>query len=165
MIFGREDRFLNLFAMLARLLPVIAWPRPQARFQPIFVEDVARVMTACLPDPHSFGQSYVRVRAQDLHPARTGGIRMPHSWACSRPIIELNEWLSLLQAAMLERLPGTLMTRDNIYSMRVDNVCGSALPSSSASAPRRWKRWSPSTWLARHPGRAIAGFGSGRDAE
>ena len=29
---------------------------------------------------------------------------------------------------MLERLPGKLMTRDNIYSMRVDNVCGCALP-------------------------------------
>jgi NADH dehydrogenase len=45
-----------------------------------------------------------------------------------RPIIDLNDSLSLLQAAVLERLPGQLLTRDNVYSMRVASVCGGAFP-------------------------------------
>jgi uncharacterized protein YbjT (DUF2867 family) len=124
-IFGRDDRFLNLFARLARLLPAIALASPSARFQPIFVQDVARALVECLTDPHTFARTYdlcgpkvYTLRELVEYVCRTLGVR--------RPIIELNESLSLLQAAILERLPGGLMTRDNVNSMRVDNVCNCA---------------------------------------
>jgi uncharacterized protein YbjT (DUF2867 family) len=126
-IFGREDRFLNLFAQLARLLPAIALASPRARFQPIFVQDVAQVLVACLIAPHTFASTYelcgpkvYTLRELVEYVCRTLGVH--------RPIIELNETLSMLQAAVLERLPGQLMTRDNVYSMRVDSVCGDAFP-------------------------------------
>jgi len=126
-IFGRDDSFLNLFARLARLLPIIALASPNARFQPIFVEDVARAMTQCLTNPHAFGHTYdlcgpsvYTLRQLVEYVCRTLGVR--------RPLIGLNESLSLLQAGLLERLPGQVMTRDNVYSMRVDNVCGCAFP-------------------------------------
>jgi len=126
-VFGRDDRFLNLFAHLARLLPAIALASPSARFQPIFVEDVALALVECLSDARTFGRSYdlcgpkvYTLRELMEYVCRTLGVR--------RPIIELNESLSLLQAAILERLPGGLMTRDNVYSMRVDSVCACAFP-------------------------------------
>ena len=126
-IFGREDSFLNLFARLARLLPIIALASPNARFQPIFVEDVARALTGCLTDPHTFGHTY------DLCGPKVYTLRQLVEYVCRtlgvhRPIIGLNESLSLLQAGLLERLPGRLMTRDNVYSMRVDNVCDCVFP-------------------------------------
>jgi NADH dehydrogenase len=126
-IFGRDDRFLNLFAGVARLLPAIVLASPGARFQPVFVEDVAQALVASLTDPHTFARTYelcgpkvYTLRELVEYVCRTLGVH--------RPIIELNESLSLLQAGLLERLPGRLMTRDNVYSMRVDNVCEGAFP-------------------------------------
>ena len=57
-IFGRGDGFLNLFAALARLFPVLPLGCPDARFQPVFVEDVARAFAASLEDIGSHGKSY-----------------------------------------------------------------------------------------------------------
>ena len=36
---------------------------------------------------------------------------------------------------MLEHLPGHLMSRDNVYSMRVDNVCTASFERSFGFAP------------------------------
>src|SRR4051794_21508703 len=57
-VYGRGDRFLNLFAKLSRLLPVVPLAYADARFQPIFVEDVANAITRSLGDAHTFGQTF-----------------------------------------------------------------------------------------------------------
>ena len=121
-IFGPGDHFLNLFAELARWLPVIPLAGAGARFQPVWVEDVARCFAAALGDPRTFGQAYELCgpKAYALEEivrfvARTTG----HE----RPIVGLPDGLARLQALVLERLPGKLMTRDNLSSMSVDCVC------------------------------------------
>lgn len=126
-IFGRGDSFLNLFAQLVRLLPVLFLAKPDARFQPVFVEDVARAFVASLNLPASFGQAYAlcgpqvyTLRALVQHVAAQLG-RTP----C---IIGLNDRLSYLQAWAMELLPVKLMTRDNYLSMQRDSVCDCAFP-------------------------------------
>ena len=57
-VFGPEDRFLNTFASMARFMPVIAVPCPLARFQPVYVGDVASAMTRSLED--SAGETHNR---------------------------------------------------------------------------------------------------------
>lgn len=59
-IFGAEDDFLNRFAGLARLLPVVM---PMigdgtSRMQPVAVEDVADAVMACLTDDAAAGETY-----------------------------------------------------------------------------------------------------------
>ncbi|HZP88000.1 MAG TPA: complex I NDUFA9 subunit family protein [Burkholderiales bacterium] len=127
-IFGPEDRFLNLFARLVRALPIVPLAAPQARFQPVFVDDVAQVIVRALGEPRSFGQTYdlcgPRVYTlQDLveYVGRTLGL--------NRAVLQLGPTLSYLQALVLEHLPGKLMTRDNLHSMQVDNVCACPFPS------------------------------------
>jgi len=127
-IFGRDDAFLNMIAQLARLSPVIPLGCPDARFQPIFVEDVAHALTASLDNPRTFSQTFdlcgpTVYRLQDLvaYVCLLRGLK--------RPIIRLSSAMTHLQASILERLPGKLMTRDNVRSMQVDNVCDCAFPS------------------------------------
>src|SRR5690606_41192951 len=52
------DRFLNMFAALARTFPVLPLAGAKTRFQPVYVEDVAEVMWRCLIEPDSAGQIY-----------------------------------------------------------------------------------------------------------
>jgi NADH dehydrogenase len=126
-IFGEGDRFLNLFATLARAFPVIPLAGAQARFQPIWVEDVARCFVQSLGDTRVFGQAFnlCGPRAYSLEElvsfvASTLGLR--------RRIWPLPPGLARLQAFTLEHLPGKLMTRDNLASMSVDNTCADAFP-------------------------------------
>jgi NADH dehydrogenase len=126
-IFGREDRFLNLFARLARALPAIVLASPAARFQPVHVDDVARAIAAALSDVRTFGQTYALCGPQ-VYTLRELVAYVVRSLGLHRPIVGLGKSLSMLQAGILEHLPGKLMTRDNVRSMQVDNVCGCAFP-------------------------------------
>jgi NADH dehydrogenase len=143
-IFGPEDSFLNLFARLARLLPVLVLASPQARFQPVYVGDVAAAFVHALSDVRSIGCSY------DLCGPRRYTLRELVVWTtrtagCPRPVIGLNRPLSYCQAFMMELLPVKLMTRDNLRSMEVDSVSDSPFP--FGIRPQSLEALAPS-WLA-----------------
>jgi NADH dehydrogenase len=126
-IFGPEDAFLNLFATLARLMPVLVLACPQARFQPVYVGDVARAFLAALEDRASHGQRY------DLGGPRQYTLRELVETVCAiigrrRLIVGLGPRLSMLQARLLELSPVKLMTRDNVRSMQVPSVCATPFP-------------------------------------
>ncbi|HZE61416.1 MAG TPA: complex I NDUFA9 subunit family protein [Burkholderiales bacterium] len=126
-IFGPEDRFLNQFAAMARFLPILAVPCPQARFQPVYVGDVARAMAIALEDTETFGERY------ELAGPREYTLQELVELVCAlthrrRLVIGLPDKLSYLQASMLEMLPGHLMTRDNYRSMQVPNATNAPWP-------------------------------------
>lgn len=127
-VFGRDDRFLNLFAGLVKLLPVILLAKPEVRFQPIWVEDLAEVMVRSLQNISTFGHSY------PLGGPRVYRLRDLMEFVMfvlgkKRSIVGLNDTLSYWQAYAMEMLPNKLMTRDNIDSMAIDSVCDGAFPS------------------------------------
>jgi NADH dehydrogenase len=126
-IFGPEDGFLNLFARLAALLPVLVLGSPGARFQPVYVGDVVRAFIAALESREAEGKRY------DLCGPREYTLRELLEQVCRitghrRLIIGLPDSLSYLQAWMMEFLPVPLLTRDNYHSMQVPSVCDCAFP-------------------------------------
>lgn len=129
-IFGPGDSFLSLFAGLLKLAPVVPLAGAGARFQPVFVGDVARAFADALERQDTFGQRYdlcgpgVYTLAQLVRlTANTLGLR--------RGVLPLGEAASYWFARLMEWKPGSkIMTRDNHYAMLSDNVCqrGCALP-------------------------------------
>ena len=127
-IFGQGDSFLNLFARLLKLFPVLPLAKPDTRFQPVFVDDVARAFVSSIDDMRTFGQTY------DLCGPQAYSLQQLVTYlgdltGYKRKIIRLPEQLAYLQAWMMEWLPGKkLMTRDNYFSMAVDNICARGWP-------------------------------------
>jgi uncharacterized protein YbjT (DUF2867 family) len=127
-IFGRNDRFLNMFARLAKLMPVILLAHPQAKFQPIWVDDVARAFVRSLNNPDTYGQVY-ELCGPRIYTLRELVQYVQDLLGLRRSIISLNDDFSRWFAAVIEHLPGKLITRDNLRSMQVDNVCDRGFPS------------------------------------
>lgn len=126
-IFGREDSFLNLFAQLIRL-PFLPLANPDARFQPVFVEDVAHAYAESLANSATFGQSF-ELCGPDVYTLRELVEFVAQTLGRRPLILPLNDQLSYLQAWLFEHLPGKkLMTRDNYRSLQVANVCSSEFP-------------------------------------
>jgi NADH dehydrogenase len=126
-IFGPEDAFLNTFAALARMFPVLPIACPQARFQPVYVADVAQAMSRTLGDQSTHGKTY------ELCGPRQYTLKELVELVCEmtgrhRAVLGLSDRLSYWQAFVMEKLPGKLITRDNLRSMQVPNVCAGAFP-------------------------------------
>lgn len=126
-IFGPEDAFLNTFAALARVFPVLPIACPQARFQPVYVADVAHAMSRALNNLSTRGKIY------ELCGPRQYTLKELVELVCEmtgrhRTVVGLSERLSYWQAFVMEKLPGKLITRDNLRSMQVPNVCADAFP-------------------------------------
>lgn len=156
-VFGRGDGFLNLFAQLARAFPVLPLGCAGAKFQPVYVEDVAHAIVASLDDTRTFGERY------DLCGPTVYTLRELVEYACSvlgveRTVIALPDGLAWLQAAVLEHLPGRLMTRDNVLSMKVDNVCGCPFPSLFGFEPTPLEAVAPTYLAERTPRSRYRGF-------
>jgi uncharacterized protein YbjT (DUF2867 family) len=133
-IFGEGDRFLNTFATLARFFPVIPLAGARTRFQPIWVEDVARCFVDLLGNTRGFGQAFEVCGPRQYTLEEL--VRFVGTTIGRRPaIVPLSGALATLQATMLGLLPGKPMTRDNLASMSVDNVCSQPFPALFAFKP------------------------------
>jgi NADH dehydrogenase len=127
-IYGAHDRFLNLFGRLAAFAPVFPLASADARFQPVWVEDVAAAIVACLARPDTVGKVFECTGPEVFTLAEL--VRLAARWSGhERSVWPLPAGLGTLQALAMECLPGEpLMSRDNLQSMRTPNVASGRLP-------------------------------------
>ena len=135
-IFGAEDKFLNVFAKLQRVFPFVPLAGAATRFQPVWVEDISSAITHCLQHTDTIGKTFDLCGPQVFTlkelvqlAAQMSGINQGRG----RPVFGLPLALGKLQAALMSLAPGEpLMSRDNLDSMSVDNITDGKLPSLQA---------------------------------
>lgn len=127
-IFGAEDKFLNTFASLQKLFPFIPLAGSTARFQPVWVEDVASAIVKCIEEKTTIGQTYEACGPEVFTLKQLVQLAGQYS-GHDRPVIGLPDVLARIQAALMELAPGEpIMSRDNLDAMKVDNISGGKLP-------------------------------------
>jgi NADH dehydrogenase len=131
-VFGAEDHFLNLFARLQTWFPLLPLAGAHARMQPVWVRDVAQALWTCVERGPTTSGVYEAVGPHVYtlaELARLAARRVGHA----RPVWPMPDALALVQAWLLEHLPGpTLMSRDNLRSLQVDSVASNEAPTLQA---------------------------------
>jgi uncharacterized protein YbjT (DUF2867 family) len=126
-VFGDNDNFLSPLVRLLRVAPMVLLPCGNARVQPIYVEDVARVCVAALDLPDSYGETLPLCGPRVYTLAELVRF-LAIALRLDRRIVPLNASMSVALAALTEWLPGTPLTRDMVLSLHTDNVCDAVFP-------------------------------------
>ena len=139
-IFGADDKFLNLFAKLQSVFPVMPLAGAATRFQPVWVEDVAQAVVNSLVNFDGFDVGFDKPRNTVFEACgpdvltlkelvQLSAIMANVNNGSARPVLSLPPFLGTLQAMAMRLLPGEpLISQDNLDSMKVDNVASGKLP-------------------------------------
>lgn len=135
-VFGAEDQFFNRFAGMARMSPVIPVVGAETRFQPVFVDDVARAILSVAESEAFDGETYELGGPQaytftELMQSMLGTIQR------RRLILPLPFWVARIQAWFLDFIPyvslglasNSLLTSDQVKLLKADNVVGDSAKS------------------------------------
>jgi uncharacterized protein YbjT (DUF2867 family) len=124
-IFGPGDSFVNRFARLLRWSLVLPLPRLDARFAPVYVEDVATAVVASLADSRCIGQTF-ELCGPDIYSLGELLAFIKRELGLRRFVLGLPEPLGKIQAWIAEYLiPGKPFSLDNLRSLSVASVCSS----------------------------------------
>lgn len=126
-VFGERDQFINLFASLTKFFWVIPLGSAAAKFQPVWVEDVARAIATSLDMIETKNQTYPLAGPQ-VYTLRQLVDFVVTVTARRRLVVGLGPALSMLQARVFGMLPGKLITPDNVHSMSVPSISGEPFP-------------------------------------
>ncbi len=119
-IFGREDQFVNRFAALIRMAPVVPVVAPGTRFQPVYVGDVADAVAAALGTAAA-GRTFELGGPQVLTMAEL--LRWIAAAIGRSPLfVDLPDAVSSALATGFGWAPGAPITKDQWLMLQKDNV-------------------------------------------
>lgn len=131
-VFGPRDHFFNRFASMARFspfLPLIGGGH--SRFQPVYVGDVAHAVMAALARTDARGQIFT-LGGPDVYCFKELMAFILKTTGLRRFLLPMPWWVAALQAAVLEKLPGKILTSDQLKLLRTDNVVPADAPGLAA---------------------------------
>ncbi len=126
-IFGADDQFFNRFAGMARFGPVLPLVGAEAKFQPVWVDDVAKVAAMGVEGTAKSG--IYELGGPEIHSLRAWVQQMLNVIHRRRLIVNIPFGIAGLMGRMIE-LANTLslgmvpklLTRDQVTMLKADNV-------------------------------------------
>ena len=125
-IFGREDQFINRFAAMIRMAPVVPVIAPNAKFQPVYVGDVADAVVAALGRDAAgkvfeVGGPQVLTMGELLHWIANATGRSPL-------FVDVPDFVASTLASGFGWAPGAPITKDQWLMLQHDNVVAAGSP-------------------------------------
>jgi NADH dehydrogenase len=122
-MFGPGDSFLNRFAALLGAVPaVFPLAKPNARFQPVLVDDVIEAMLRCLHGGACSRQTY-ELGGPQIYTLREIVGLVAKLTGRRRWIVGLPDAVARIEALIMDFVPGRPFSSDNYRSLCVDSVC------------------------------------------
>jgi uncharacterized protein YbjT (DUF2867 family) len=120
--FGLEDDFVNRFARMAQLLPVVPVIRGSWKLQPVYVADLGKAIARAALDPGPYAG-----RTFELGGPQVLTLRELNQWICretgrNRPLLEIPDPVAGLLARLTGWLPGAPISWDQWLMLQRDNV-------------------------------------------
>jgi NADH dehydrogenase len=127
LVVGPEDQFLNRFAGMARMAPVLPVVAGNSRFQPVYVLDVAAAIVAALGDPAAAGRTF-ELGGPDVMTFRAILKMINTETRQDRPLIEVPDAVARVMGTLGNVLPFMPMTSDQFAMLQKDNVAAPGMP-------------------------------------
>jgi NADH dehydrogenase len=122
LLFGREDNFVNRFAGMARLAPVLPVVSGRTRLQPVYAAEVGQAVTAAALDPRKYGGKTFELGGPQVMTMRELMEWVSQTTGRGRPLIDIPDPVGRLIARTTGWLPGAPITFDQWLMLRRDNV-------------------------------------------
>ncbi|MCV0382863.1 MAG: complex I NDUFA9 subunit family protein [Erythrobacter sp.] len=123
-LFGEDDSFLTMFAGLIRTFPILPVFGPEAKLQPVFVDDLAEAIARALEDPGSFGGKTFELGGPETVTMLELNRRIAAAQRRSRSFLPVPDSISGVFAS----LPGTPMSSDQWSLLKAGNTVSGELP-------------------------------------
>jgi len=128
-IYGAGDSFFSKFKSMSALLPVFPVLAAEARFQPVWVEDVARVFVQCIGNRHVSEQTY-ELGGPKVYSFIELMQMLMLVLQRQRLLLPMPNMAAKVLAAVSKMLPVPLITTDQLTLLQHDNTLGDkAFPS------------------------------------
>jgi uncharacterized protein YbjT (DUF2867 family) len=121
-IFGREDQFVNRFASLIRMAPVMPVIGGKTKFQPVHVGDVARAAAAAVAEPGRFGGKTFELGGPQILSMRELNEWIAQTIGVNTLMIDVPDAVAGAMATATGWLPGAPITRDQWLMLQKDNI-------------------------------------------
>jgi NADH dehydrogenase len=131
-VFGPEDQFVNRFADLIRMAPVVPVIGGRTRFQPVYVGDVARAIAMAATDPQRFGGTTYELGGPDIMSMAEINAYIAQATGRERSFVAVPDSVARLLASATGWMPGAPITLDQWTMLQRDNVADPALPGLAA---------------------------------
>ena len=121
-LFGEDDAFLNLFAGLIAKMPALPVFGPQAKLQPLNVDDAAEAIANALADPARHGGKAYDIAGPEAIAMLDLNRRIAAAQGRERGFLALPDAVSGAFAALTGWLPGAPLSSDQWALLKAGNV-------------------------------------------